>query len=55
VNPNGQWAWVEDHVGFPLTTALVNELLGVDTLSDHPYIKYRALDFEPNTAIKGLR
>ncbi len=54
VNPNGQWAWVEDRVGFPLTMALVNELLGVDTLSDHPYIKHRSLDFEPNTAIKGL-
>jgi hypothetical protein len=41
-------------VGFPLTTALVDELLGVDTLADHPYIKQRSLNFEPNTAIKML-
>lgn len=54
INPNGQWAWVEDFVGFPLTTALVDELLGVDTLADHPYIKQRSLNFEPNTAIKML-
>lgn len=54
INPNGQWAWVEDYVGFPLTTALVDELLGVDTLADHPYIKHRSLKFEPNTAIKML-
>lgn len=49
VNPNGQWAWVEDKVGFPLCTALVNELLGIDTLANHPYIKERSLHFEPNT------
>jgi glutathione synthase/RimK-type ligase-like ATP-grasp enzyme len=52
VNPNGQWAWVEEQVGFPLATALVDELLGVDTLADHPYLKDRSLRFEPNTAIK---
>jgi glutathione synthase/RimK-type ligase-like ATP-grasp enzyme len=52
VNPNGQWAWVEDQVGFPLATALVDEILGVDTLADHPYLKDRSLRFEPNTAIK---
>lgn len=54
INPNGQWAWIEDFVGFPLATALVDELLGVDTLANHPYIKDRALIFEPNTAIKAL-
>jgi glutathione synthase/RimK-type ligase-like ATP-grasp enzyme len=52
VNPNGQWAWIEDMVGFPLATALVDELLGVDTLADHPYLKERSLHFAPNTAIK---
>jgi len=29
VNPNGQWAWVEEYVGFPLTAALIDELLGM--------------------------
>lgn len=53
INPNGQWAWVEDQVGFPLATALVDELLGVDTLANHPYRKRRSLHFEPNTAIKS--
>lgn len=52
VNPNGQWAWIEDLVGFPLATALVDELIGEDTLANHPYIKDRSLIFEPNTAIK---
>ncbi|MEZ4735437.1 MAG: hypothetical protein R3E79_50735 [Caldilineaceae bacterium] len=52
INPNGQWAWVEDQVGFPLATALVDELLGVDSLADHPYRKERSLHFVPNTAIK---
>lgn len=54
VNPNGQWAWVEEFTGFPLATALVDELLGVDTLADHPYRKERSLHFTPRTAIKGL-
>lgn len=53
INANGQWAWIEDQVGFPLATALVDELLGVDTLADHPYRKERSLHFEPNTAIKA--
>ena len=52
LNPNGQWAWIEDLAGFPLCTALVDELLGVDTLADHPYVKDRSLIFEPNTAIR---
>lgn len=52
INPGGQWAWVEDRVGFPLSTALVDELLGIDTLADHPYLRDRSLLFEPNTAIK---
>jgi glutathione synthase/RimK-type ligase-like ATP-grasp enzyme len=52
VNPNGQWAWVEDLVGFPLAAALVDELLGVDTLAEHPYLKQRSLRFTADTAIK---
>ena len=54
INPNGQWAWIEDVTGLPLATALVDELLGVDTLANHPYVKDRSLEFEPNTAIKQL-
>lgn len=53
INPNGQWAWVEDQVGFPLATALVDELWGVDTLATHPYRQHRSLHFTPNTAIKA--
>ena len=49
-NPNGQWAWIEDCTGFPLTTALVDELLGIDTLASHPYIKDRSLNFLPSTS-----
>jgi glutathione synthase/RimK-type ligase-like ATP-grasp enzyme len=44
-NPNGQWLWVEKHVGFPLTHALIDELLGQDTLTHHPYIRDRSLHF----------
>lgn len=54
INPNGQWAWIEDMVGFPLCAALVDELLGVDSLMGHPYVSQRALIFTPNTAIKAL-
>jgi glutathione synthase/RimK-type ligase-like ATP-grasp enzyme len=54
INPNGQWAWVEDMTGLPLATALVDELLGVDTLANHPYIKDRSLNFAPMTAIKNM-
>jgi glutathione synthase/RimK-type ligase-like ATP-grasp enzyme len=39
VNPNGQWAWIEDYTGLPLTRALVDELLGVDTLADPPHLQ----------------
>lgn len=53
INPNGQWAWIEARTGLPLATALVDELLGVDTLSHHPYVRHRSLDFEPQTAIVG--
>ena len=53
INPCGQWAWVEKEVGFPLCTALVDQLVGVDSLSTHPYIKDNSLIFEPNTAILG--
>ena len=28
INPNGQWLWIEDAVGFPITSALCDELLG---------------------------
>jgi glutathione synthase/RimK-type ligase-like ATP-grasp enzyme len=44
-NPNGQWAWIEQYTGLPLTTALIDELTGIDTLADHPYTKDRSLDF----------
>jgi glutathione synthase/RimK-type ligase-like ATP-grasp enzyme len=54
VNPNGQWAWIEDMTGLPIATALVDELLGVDTLANHPYIKARSLHFAPMTAIKNM-
>lgn len=30
INPNGQWAWVEEYVGFPLTAALIDELVGIE-------------------------
>lgn len=53
-NPTDQWVWIEDLVGFPLCAAIVDELLGVDTLADHPYLKARSLSFSPNTAIKEL-
>jgi glutathione synthase/RimK-type ligase-like ATP-grasp enzyme len=39
VNPNGQWAWIEDYTGLPLTQALVDELLGVETLAGHPHLQ----------------
>jgi glutathione synthase/RimK-type ligase-like ATP-grasp enzyme len=51
INPNGQWVWIERMVGFPLCQALVDELLGVDTLADHPYLKNRSLIFEPSPSI----
>lgn len=44
LNPNGQWAWIEDQTGLPLGQALVDELLGVDTLGDHPYVHRRSLE-----------
>lgn len=53
-NPTDQWISVEDQIGFPLCTAIVDELLGVDTLANHPYIKERSLQFVPNTAFKNL-
>jgi glutathione synthase/RimK-type ligase-like ATP-grasp enzyme len=28
VNPSGQWGWIEDKTGMPITSALVNLLLG---------------------------
>lgn len=54
VNPNGQWAWIEEQVGFPLCTALIDELLGENTLYAHPYLRDRSLHFTANTAIKQL-
>ena len=53
LNPNGQFAWIEKTTGLPLTTALVDELAGVDTLADHPYIRDRSLVFEPRTAYRA--
>jgi glutathione synthase/RimK-type ligase-like ATP-grasp enzyme len=29
INPNGQWAWVEQACGLPLASHLADELLGV--------------------------
>ena len=29
VNPNGQWAWIENRTGLPLTRAIVDELEGI--------------------------
>jgi len=28
LNPNGQWAWIEQHTGLPIAAALADELLG---------------------------
>lgn len=44
INPNGQWAWIESELGFPLATALVDELLGIDTLTWHPYRRKSSLE-----------
>lgn len=46
-NPNGQWAWIEDMTGLPLCAALVDELLGVDTLAGHPYLAGRPMEVAP--------
>jgi glutathione synthase/RimK-type ligase-like ATP-grasp enzyme len=46
-NPNGQWGWIEDMAGLPLCAALVDELLGVDTLAGHPYLAGRRLAAVP--------
>lgn len=46
-NPNGQWAWIEEMTGLPLCAALVDELLGVDTLARHPYLAGRRLAAVP--------
>jgi glutathione synthase/RimK-type ligase-like ATP-grasp enzyme len=43
-NPNGQWAWIEDRTGLPLCAALVDELLGIDTLAGHPYLMSRRVE-----------
>lgn len=52
LNPNGQWAWIEELTGMPLCAALVDELLGVDTLAEHPYVRDRSLDFEGSQAYR---
>jgi len=44
INPNGQWAWIEDMIGLPLCAALVDELLGVDTVSGHWYLRRRSAE-----------
>ena len=54
INPNGQWAWIENMVGYPLCAALVDELPGVDTLTYHPYIQERPPFLTSNTATKNL-
>lgn len=48
INPNGQWAWIESQIGYPLATALVDELLGIDTLAWHPYRRKTSLDIVPS-------
>lgn len=51
-NPTEQWILIEELVGFPISTSVVDDLLGVNTLINHPYIKERRLDFKPNTKIQ---
>jgi glutathione synthase/RimK-type ligase-like ATP-grasp enzyme len=55
LNPNGQWVWIEDLTGLPLAAALVDELLGVDTLASHPYLRDRSLEFAADSAAKSPR
>lgn len=33
VNPNGQWAWIENRTGLPITNAIVNELERISACS----------------------
>ncbi|HEU4326487.1 MAG TPA: hypothetical protein VFS21_25320 [Roseiflexaceae bacterium] len=47
-NPTDLWAAIEQLVGFPICASIVDELLGVDTLADHPYLRDRALEFAPS-------
>jgi hypothetical protein len=44
-NPTEQWAFVEYITGFPLGAAMVDELLGVATVAEHPYLRERSLAF----------
>jgi len=34
VHPNGQWAWIEDETGLPITAALADALQGTRTPVD---------------------
>lgn len=47
-NPTDLWAAIEALVGFPLCTAVVDALLGINTLVNHPYLKDRSLHFQPS-------
>lgn len=29
INPNGQWAWIENLTGYPIAAAIVDELEGI--------------------------
>lgn len=51
-NPTDLWAGIEALVGFPLCAAIIDDLLGVDTLADHPYLKDRSLNFHPSSNVR---
>jgi glutathione synthase/RimK-type ligase-like ATP-grasp enzyme len=44
-NPTEQWTFVEYITEFPLGAAIVDELLGVATVTEHPYLCERSLAF----------
>ncbi len=48
-NPSDLWAAIEDIVGFPLCSAIVDDLLGIDTLVGHPYLSQGSLLFAPSS------
>lgn len=53
VNPNGQWLWIEKMTGLPLTTALIDEMLGVDTLAGHADFEFRSAQVVPKAAVNA--
>lgn len=54
VNPNGQWLWIEKMTGLPLTTALIDEMLGVDTLAGHPDFEFRSMQVVPRAPVAAV-